>query len=77
MKGFMVVILMAVLNLGLAYAQDLEHHDEHGQMIEEPVDEALEKLGVCMVMGGEAAKEYFYTYEGKTYYFCCPSCSPS
>jgi heme/copper-type cytochrome/quinol oxidase subunit 2 len=31
-------------------------------------------LGICLVMGGKATKEYSYEHEGKTYYFCCPGC---
>ena len=33
-----------------------------------------EPVRICPVMGGEAKKEFSYEYEGKVYYFCCPSC---
>jgi YHS domain-containing protein len=33
-----------------------------------------EPAKVCPVMGGEAVKDYSAEYEGKVYYFCCPSC---
>ncbi|MCK5655184.1 MAG: YHS domain-containing protein [Candidatus Aureabacteria bacterium] len=46
------------------------HHDVHNH------DKAIESegLGMCPVMGQPASKNYSYTYEGKTYYFCCASC---
>lgn len=28
----------------------------------------------CLVMGGKINKKYSSEYNGKTYYFCCPSC---
>jgi len=42
-----------------------EHHGMKGE---------AQDFGICPVMKGEASKDYSYTYEGKTYYFCCPSC---
>jgi len=45
------------------------HHIEDEELVE-----AGEDLGICPVMGGTALEEHSYTYEGKTYYFCCLMC---
>ena len=46
---------------------------EAGQhMKTEAVDN--QDVGICPVMHDKASKKYSYTYEGKTYYFCCPAC---
>lgn len=80
MKRVVLFGLIIFLNLSLGYAQDMDHHphdmDNHTnkQMTDEKAVRSEDNLGICPVMGGEARKEYSYTYQGKVYYFCCPSC---
>ncbi|MBU1112650.1 MAG: YHS domain-containing protein [Candidatus Omnitrophica bacterium] len=74
MKAIWVLIFLIFLNFGRGYAQ--EHHmNGHQDQIGGQIMPAAKNLGICPVMGGEAKEEYSYVYEGKTYYFCCPSCT--
>ncbi len=73
------VLLIGFLGLLLTFyvnAQRGEHHHEHHKEHVEPdaTTEASPSLGICPVMGQAASKDYSYVHEGKTYYFCCPSC---
>lgn len=68
------IILLVTGGLTPIYAHQ-EHtmrHQGHmmgkGEMVEQ------EGVGICPVMHEPALREYSYTYEGKTYYFCCPMC---
>jgi len=82
MRILFVFALSIFLSAGIVYSNQC--HQEHmmsgdyaeaGHHIEnEEQVEADEDLGICPVMGGAASKEYSYSYEGKTYYFCCPMC---
>jgi nitrosocyanin len=56
------------------YAQ--HHMDGEHMMGEEAMSMQTEgsDVGLCPVMRNPASSEYSYTYEGKTYYFCCPMC---
>lgn len=58
----------------LSFAQDM--HEHHHTMEEEQhsMEGESQDFGICPVMKGKAGKDYSYTYEGKTYYFCCPAC---
>jgi cytochrome c oxidase subunit II len=56
-------------------AEEASSAGHHGHMDMAQEAASIEKdLGICPVMGGAATKEYFHEYQGKTYYFCCPSC---
>lgn len=61
-----------------AYADEMHKHHHHVMGEAEHHMEAngmhAEDMGICPVMHNEASKEYSYTYEGKTYYFCCLMC---
>ncbi len=61
------LILSGILGLNLLYA------DEDHPMVHKVVS-GQEGAGICPVMHEPASEEYNYTYEGKTYYFCCPMC---
>lgn len=67
MKLILSTILLMSLGITATYA-----YQEH-QMMEEGMH-VQEDIGICPVMHEPAVKEFSYTYEGKTYYFCCPSC---
>jgi len=82
MKILFVFGLSIFLSVGVVYSNQCHqenmmsgdhaeagHHRENEEQVE-----AGEGLGICPVMGGAAFKEYSYSYEGKTYYFCCPMC---
>ena len=76
MKRSFSVLLLIFLVTSSAYAEGGKPmHNEH-QYAEEASEtpKAQEDLGICPVMGGQASPEYSYTYEGTTYYFCCPMC---
>jgi heme/copper-type cytochrome/quinol oxidase subunit 2 len=62
-----ILILAVFLGLNLAYA-----HEAHNPPAEETLNQ--DSAGICPVMHIPASKKYSYTYEGKTYYFCCPEC---
>lgn len=67
MRIILTMILIGTLGLTSTYA-----HQEHPMMHEEMLRE--ENVGICPVTHEPALKEYSYTYEDKTYYFCCPMC---
>lgn len=69
----LILVVSAMLLHGTyLYAQ---HDHEHGHdMGKAAMHQKSEDLGICPVMRGKASKDYAYVYEGKTYYFCCPSC---
>lgn len=70
--SFLLVISLTLLHATYLYAQ---HGHEHSHdMGKTAMHEKTEDLGICPVMRGKASKDYSYAYEGKTYYFCCPSC---
>jgi len=85
MRILFVFALSVILNVGFAYANEGHQGHEHvmGQedmgggghdIGSESQVEPNKNLGICPVMGRTASEEYSYTYEGKTYYFCCPMC---
>jgi len=76
------IVLVSILVLGyinlvaVAAGPEHNHHEQmdHEQRVENQ-DEGDQDLGICTVMGNPIeSKEYFYSYEGKIYYFCCPGC---
>lgn len=69
----MAVIVGVLSVMPLVYAQ--MDHDHHGHD-QHSMTEAKETkdLGICPVMEGKAQSKYHYNYQGKDYYFCCPSC---
>lgn len=78
---FASVVSLSVLVLMFtpAYSAGMNKH-EHDHMMGES-EHHMEgeemhngDIGICPVMHNEASEEYSYTYEGKTYYFCCPMC---
>lgn len=75
----MAITTVVFLALTLvAYGEDMQagHHHMMGEM-EHSMETGMmhdEDMGICPVMHNKASKEYSYTYEGKTYYFCCPMC---
>ena len=77
-KLLVLVIFMSLIGFSsVCIAQDMHgHHHEMSGTEHHVESEAAhtESLGICPVMRNEASKEYSYTYEGKTYYFCCPMC---
>ncbi len=74
MKITLIAVLIGLLGFGIVYAQEHHGHDRKHVMGEETMHMGEESSGICPVMGGETTKENSYTYEGKTYYFCCPMC---
>ncbi len=68
MKLVYILILTVFLGLNTIYA-----HEEGHQMNAEKI-ETQENAGICPVTHEPASKGYYYAYEGKTYYFCCPMC---
>ncbi|MCF7916775.1 MAG: YHS domain-containing protein [Candidatus Omnitrophica bacterium] len=78
MKLFIMISLILSIPLSSVSAQphsdsDAGHHMDMEKMENEEVQQKGD-LGICPVMGGEAKKQYSHTYQGKTYYFCCPAC---
>ncbi|UCC95615.1 MAG: YHS domain-containing protein [Candidatus Omnitrophota bacterium] len=75
MRIILSIFLVSVLSTGYIAAQQ-HHHGHHGHehVMEEQTIGGGQDLGICPVMGGKATQEHSYTHEGKTYYFCCPSC---
>ena len=71
MKLLVAVTLVMCLGLAPVFADQVHEQMKGSMKIEEQGDG---DFGICPVMGGEASSEYSYEYEGKTYYFCCPSC---
>lgn len=77
-----IAVSMAILLVACSHQPQAGHHHETISQEAENIksqsaNEATnitEGLGVCPVMGMPAQKQYSYVYEGKTYYFCCPSC---
>ncbi|MBN2482833.1 MAG: YHS domain-containing protein [Candidatus Omnitrophica bacterium] len=72
-----VIFLIGLFCLGALSVTAQDHHGEEmgqGMAHQMGTPSAENDLGICPVMGGEAQKEYSYTYKGKTYYFCCPMC---
>ncbi|PIP20351.1 MAG: hypothetical protein COX40_05190 [Candidatus Omnitrophica bacterium CG23_combo_of_CG06-09_8_20_14_all_40_11] len=61
------IILIWALGLTLTYANEGHHMMREASKVQQ-------NLGICPVIHEPASKEYSYTYEGKTYYFCCPMC---
>lgn len=71
MRMIYILVLVLILGVNLSYANE-EHH--HHDMMMGGMTQEESSVGICPVMGGAASKEYSSTYEGKTYYFCCPNC---
>lgn len=79
MKFITIISLSLLMNLSFVFAQsghdhgaDMHDSGMHMEMTEDAQNK--EDLGICPVMGGKAKKQYSDTYQGKTYYFCCPAC---
>jgi len=68
MRIILFFSLAIILGTGLLFA----HEGEHPMMGEET--QVKGSVGICPVMHEPASREFAYTYEGKTYYFCCPMC---
>jgi heme/copper-type cytochrome/quinol oxidase subunit 2 len=68
MRIVYILMLLAFFGLNSVYAR------EEGHLMEVKESGAQEYIGICPVMHEPASEKYFYTYEGKTYYFCCPIC---
>ena len=66
------VIIIGVFVFSYAYAQEM-HHEQHEGM-DMPEQTYDQDLGICPVLHEPASKDYAYTYNGKTYYFCCSMC---
>ncbi len=66
MLGLFFIGTQAIAQMGHCSMGTEHHHAE--------ISHSEEELGTCPVMGGAASKDYSYTHEGKTYYFCCPWC---
>lgn len=67
MRWILTIILLAILGLTSLYAHEGHQLTEKGMPVQED-------LGICPIMREPATGEYSSTYEGKTYYFCCPMC---
>ena len=65
----LILSIVLLLTLGVTMLFAYEGH----RMSKEAIPEQ-ESLGICPVLQKSASREYSYTYEGKTYYFCCPMC---
>ncbi len=63
----LILILVFILNWNCVYAEN--YGRTSGEM------RAGQYSGICPVIRKPALKEYAYTYEGKTYNFCCQACS--
>ena len=74
MKYIMFLLVGISLSLSNIYAQEhhMHGHGEHKDMMKKAVSES--DFGICPVMRESASEEYYYEYNGKTYYFCCPMC---
>lgn len=66
----MCIILILLFSLGITTTYGYEGHP----MSDEEMMLEQKGVGICPVMGGSSSKEFSYTYEGKTYYFCCAAC---
>lgn len=66
---FLLIAMFGLVTTGCA---EERHRHEHHKATEGA--KQFEDFGVCPVMKGEATEKYSYEYDGKTYYFCCPSC---
>jgi P-type Cu+ transporter len=65
MKYLLTLTLALVITTGMAHAQ-------HGDKAKSTSTEKASLI--CPVTGEDADPEVSYTYEGKTYYFCCNGC---
>lgn len=65
-----ILIIFIFLEIGIIYAHEGEEHVMEGQKTQ-----SGENLGICPVMHEAASKEYTYTFEGQSYYFCCLMCA--
>jgi len=66
-----VIILFFVFTAGWAGSEPQGPH--HGYMAGGQ-ENVSQEPGICPVMKLPAQADHSYTYEGRTYYFCCPSC---
>ena len=76
---FILVLLLSISLFAFsAYSEETHKHHHHmmGEAEHHMESEGKpgEDLDICPVMGNKASKEYSYTFEGKTYYFCCSMC---
>lgn len=69
MKLMYILIPAVFLAFGAIYA-----HEPAQNMEKEGITAAQGEAGICPVTAEPALGEYYYTHEGKTYYFCCAMC---
>jgi len=69
MRRILIFVVVCLLASSFTYSYAQHNHDH-----EMAASEESNTLGICPVMGGKASPDYSYVYNGKTYYFCCPSC---
>jgi|GEM_PF-946230 len=76
MKKLLVTVFTAALVLGLFYQAGAKAKSDGNVFF---TDEKGQKHFLCPVMGNMgvvAADTKYADYDGKRYYFCCPSCPP-
>lgn len=69
-------LLISLFALSAYGEENRGHHHMMGEAEHQMAAESMHggKLGICPVLRNEASREYSYTYEGRTYYFCSPVC---
>jgi len=74
MRRLLSILVVSVTLLHVTYLYAQHDHEHSHDMGKTAMHQESEDFGICPVMRGKASKDYSYVYEGKTYYFCCPSC---